>query len=63
DQFPISDLSFVMAAEALSAERIEDENCTGNEQCERATATSAAAIKKAIEGDRLSRQKRLALTR
>ena len=46
--------SRIMAAEALAADRIEDENCIGNFQCEEASATAAKAIRKAIEDDRRS---------
>lgn len=59
DNLSIAELSYVMAAEALSAERIEDEDHTGNQACEKASATSAESIRAAIEGDRRNRQKKL----
>ncbi len=55
----IAELSFVMAAEALSAERIEEEDRQGNQECVEASATSASAIRKAILNDRRDRQPRL----
>lgn len=55
----IAELSFVMDAEALSAERTEEELRFGNAQCVDASATGASAIKTAIEQDRLQRQRRL----
>ncbi len=59
DHLPVSELSYVMAAEALSAERIEEERCQGNAECERATGIGATAIRRAIEEDRLSRQRKI----
>ncbi len=59
DHFPLSELSFVMAAEALSAERIEEEKRHGNLDCEKATSLSAMAIRRAIDDDRRERQKKL----
>jgi hypothetical protein len=57
EKFDVPELSFVMAAEALSAERIEEENSQGNFECQRATARSAKAIRKAIDEDRRDRQR------
>lgn len=54
-----SELSFIMAAEALIAERIEDEDRLGNVECEEASAIGARAIRNAIEADRKNRQPRL----
>jgi KilA-N domain len=59
DNLSIAELSYVMAAEALSAERIEEEHRLGNDECVAATDRSAHAIKAAIEDDRRNRQKRL----
>ena len=59
DQFSATDLSFLMAAESLAAERIEDENRQGNCECVQAAGIGAMAIRAAIEADRKSRQKRL----
>jgi chromosome condensin MukBEF complex kleisin-like MukF subunit len=55
----IAELSFVMAAEALAAERIEEELRLGNDECVDASTRSAAAIREAIEADRKNRQARL----
>lgn len=59
DNLDIAELSYVMAAEALAAERIEEEHSLGNDQCLRATDQSASAIRSAIDGDRKNRQRRL----
>ena len=59
DSMDIAELSFVMAAEALSAERIEEERRFGNIQCVEASATGASAIRSAIVQDRKQRQRRL----
>lgn len=59
DHFSTDQLSYVMAAEALSKERIEDEERFGNQECTEATAISASAIRRAIEEDRRDRQKRM----
>jgi hypothetical protein len=59
DHMRAGELSFVMAAEALSSERIDDEDCRGNQECERATSASASAIRRAIEEDRRSRQRKM----
>jgi hypothetical protein len=55
----IAELSFVMAAEALAAERIDQENRLGNDECVDASGRSASAIRQAIESDRKDRQRRL----
>lgn len=52
-------LAYIMAAEALSAERIEEEERQGNASCIEASAISADAIRRAIEEDRRNRQPRL----
>jgi hypothetical protein len=59
DNLSTAELSFVMAAEALAEERIEQEIRLGNDECVEATAKSASAIREAIESDRKSRQARL----
>jgi hypothetical protein len=59
EKFDVAELSFVMAAEALSAERIEEEDRRGNVECERATSRSARSIRRAIEEDRRDRQRSL----
>lgn len=53
-----ANLSFVMAAEALAAERIAEEQRIGNRDCADATAASASAIRRAVNDDRKSRQQR-----
>lgn len=59
ERFDVSELSYVMAAEALSAERIQEEQSHGNKECEEASGRSARSIRLAIEGDRKDRQKKL----
>jgi KilA domain-containing protein len=59
DNLSIAELSFVMAAEALAAERIEQEIRLGNDACIEATSKSASAIHDAIQADRKDRQARL----
>lgn len=60
DSLSTAELSFIMAAEALAAERIEQEIRLGNDECIEATATSASAIREAIDADRRNRQLRVA---
>lgn len=52
-------LAYILAAEALSAERIEEEQRQGNKDCVEASALCASAIQKAINDDRKNRQRRL----
>ena len=59
DSLSTAELSFVMAAEALAAERIEQEIRLGNSECIEASEKSALAIRGAIDSDRMSRQARL----
>ena len=59
DHLGADKLAYIMAAEALSAERIVEEARQGNADCAAASARSASAIKAAIEADRKDRQKRL----
>ena len=59
DRLGSEELTFVMAAESLSAERIIDEDRRGNAECVEATAIGASAIRNAVESDRRNRQKRL----
>jgi KilA-N domain len=59
DAMNVEELSYVMAAEALSAERIEYEDRRGNQPCVEASAIGATAIRNAIEADRLTRQRKL----
>ncbi|GLI92620.1 KilA-N domain-containing protein [Methylocystis echinoides] len=59
DTMSTRDLVFIMAAEQLAKERIEDEDSRGVKQCEIAATKSAASIRSAIEADRADRSKRL----
>lgn len=59
DKLSRDELIFVMMAEALASERIEDENPRGNGPCTKATARSASFVRQAIEMDRKDRQKNL----
>lgn len=59
DHLPADKLAFLMAAEALSAERIADEGREGNAACIEASTMSASVLRRAIEADRSNRQKRL----
>lgn len=53
------ELASVMAAEALATERISEEGRRGNDECAEATGRSAEFIRRAIDGDRKDRKKRL----
>ncbi|WP_225205053.1 hypothetical protein [Novosphingobium huizhouense] len=53
------ELSFVMAAEAMSAERIRFEDRRGTSQCCDATARSAARLRAVLDDDRASWQRPL----
>jgi len=55
DAMDMRELAFVMAAEALSSERIEEEKSGGPVQCRSATSKSARFIRSAIEADRKDR--------
>lgn len=59
DALPTDQLSYVMAAEAIAAERIKEEDRWGNTECAEASALGASAIRTALEADRRSRQKRM----
>lgn len=59
DVLPKDDLVFVMAAETLAKQRIEEESPLGNGPCYQATKKSAQRIRDAIEGDKQDRQKGL----
>lgn len=56
DNLSVAELSFVMAAEALAAERIEEELRLGNDECVEASGRSASAIREAIDADRRARK-------
>ena len=57
DKMDGKDLAFVMAAEALATERIDDTDCRGAPECKGATRTSARFIREAINKDRADRQR------
>lgn len=59
DAMSMKELAFTAAAEALSIERMEDENSSGYGECRKATAKSASAIRSAIETDRKDRQSKM----
>jgi hypothetical protein len=56
DTMNLRELAFVMAAEALSSERIEEKKCDGPTECRTATSRSARFIRDAIESDRRDRR-------
>lgn len=57
DEIQKKELVYVMMAETLASERIQDENPRGNGPCAKATAKSAGFVRQAIEADRKDRQK------
>ena len=59
DAMTTSELSYLAAAETLSAERIEDENPHGSDACAKATRRSSDRIRDAIMADRADRAKSL----
>lgn len=56
DSMETDELIFVMAAETLSSERINEEHPQGNVPCAKATKRSSDFIRQAIEADRKDRQ-------
>ena len=60
DKLEVADLAYVAASEALSVERMQDEDSQGFRECHTATSRAASAIRQAIESDRKDRQRRLA---
>jgi len=56
DAMSSADLAYVMAGEALSTERIDEENSNGGEACRLATSKSARRIRDAIDADRRDRR-------
>jgi hypothetical protein len=56
DNLPTDELSFVLAAEVLAADRIRDEQRAGNYECANASARSASFIREAIERDKKDRR-------
>jgi len=61
DHLGTDELSFVMAAEVLASDRIEEEERFGSHDCADASSRSAGFIRQAIERDKMDRQKRLGL--
>lgn len=59
DSMDARELAYLSASEALSVERMEDEDSQGFRECHGATSKAASAIRSAIETDRKDRQKRL----
>lgn len=55
DKMSLPELTYVMAAESLANERIEETGPAGATQCQIAVRTSASFIREAIEKDRASR--------
>jgi hypothetical protein len=53
------ELAYLGASEALSVERMEDEESQGFAECHKATSRAASAIRTAIESDRKDRQRKL----
>ena len=61
DAMTTKELSFLMAAESLASERIEETESRGASECQVSTRTSASFIREAIDRDRASRQRKLKL--
>jgi hypothetical protein len=59
DNIGTDELSFVMAAEVLATDRIQEEDRRGNDECAWASERSAGFIREAIERDKRDRQRRL----
>lgn len=59
DRMDAKELAFLAASEALSVERMEEEDSQGFSECHTATKRAASAIRSAIEADRRDRQKRV----
>lgn len=58
DHMDVFELSQITVCEGMAAGRIEDEGCRGTAECADASKVSASFIRKAIEDERASRQKR-----
>lgn len=56
DYMDVAELSYLMASESLSAERITDVNAHGFKECQREAYTAARNIRRAIDADRAGRQ-------
>lgn len=59
DKLDVRSLAFLGASEALSVERMEDEDSQGFNECQEATKRAASSIRSAIDSDRRDRQRRL----
>lgn len=59
DKMDTRELAYLGASEALSVERMEDEDSQGFTECHKATGRAATAIRTAIEADRKDRQRKL----
>jgi hypothetical protein len=59
DKMTLPELTYVMAAESLASERIEETNPQGATPCQIAVRTSAGFIRDAIRKDRASRKRTL----
>lgn len=57
DKMSLPELTYIMAAESLANERIEETNPQGAIRCQIAVKTSAGFIREAIDKDRASRRK------
>lgn len=57
DKMTLPELTYIMAAESLANERIEETNPHGPTKCQIAVRTSATFIREAIEKDRASRKR------
>ncbi|MBN8968967.1 MAG: KilA-N domain-containing protein [Rhizobiales bacterium] len=58
DRMTLPELTYIMAAESLANERIEETNPNGSTQCQIAVRKSASFIRDAIEKDRADRRAR-----
>ncbi len=59
DSMSLKEIAFLAASEALSIERMEDENSLGFGECRTATAKASSSLRRAIETDRKTRQSRI----
>jgi len=58
DKLDALSLSGIIAAEALASDRIKDENCRGDNECQTATDRSASFIREAFDRDRADRARK-----
>ncbi len=59
DSMNLVELSTISLTEALAAERIEEEVCRGNKECQQATGRTATNVRRVIDLERADRQTRL----